>query len=350
MADEPPTPYGPDDLLESVVRITELRDRDNLGLSLARTLHELIGGQHVTLYRQLTDHAGRALLQPTATAGIGMEMPDAAECPGCLALSDHPHHARCVQQDASLALADGTRLFPVHGSGDAVIGLLEIGGKALAAWDEHLVSGFLRIFRNYLSLLEDSERDTLTGLLNRKTFDRNIARILARKISDVPAIGPAPERRHIPPGEACHWLAVMDVDHFKRINDRFGHLYGDEVLLLLARQMMETFRHHDRLYRFGGEEFVILLEPTDRDNARKVLERFRARVETYPFPQVGRVTVSIGFARITPLDAPSNVIGHADQALYHAKHHGRNQVCSYEHLLETGNLGITQVSGEAVLF
>ena len=114
--------------------------------------------------------------------------------------------------------------------------------------------------------------------------------------------------------------------------------------------MMEAFRHHDRLYRFGGEEFVILLEPTDRSNARKVLERFRARVETYAFPQVGRVTVSIGFARITALDAPSNVIGDADQALYYAKHHGRNQVCSYEHLLEQGSLRTTQVSGEAELF
>ncbi len=350
MTDVPAGRYAPDDLLESVVRITELRDRDNLGLSLARTLHELLGAGRVVLYRLITDHAGHALLQPTATAGSHTDTPGTPECAGCLPLDDYPEHARCVVQDQALALADATRLFPVHGSGDAVVGLLEIGGKTLAGWDEHLVRGFLRIFRNYLALLDDSERDTLTGLLNRKTFDRNIARILNRQVSDVPAIGPGPERRHLPSGDVSHWLAVMDVDHFKRINDRFGHLYGDEVLLLLARQMMEAFRHHDRLYRFGGEEFVILLEPTDRRNARKVLERFRARVEDYRFPQVDRVTVSIGFARITALDAPSNVIGHADQALYYAKHHGRNQVCSYEDILEQGRLRNMQVSDEAELF
>ncbi len=340
----------PDDLLESVVRITELRDRDNLGYSLTQTLHELIGVREVVLYRQLTDHAGHALLQPTAVAGGAPGgRPDLHECMGCLPLEQYPDHRRCVAEDIPLVLADGTRLYPVHGGSDSIIGLLEIDGRALAESDEHLIAGFLRIFRNYLAILDDSERDTLTGLLNRKTFDRNIARILSRQIREIPAIGPRPERRAAA-GETRHWLAVMDVDHFKRINDRFGHLYGDEVLLLLARLMMETFRHHDRLYRFGGEEFVILLEPTDRTNAVKVLERFRAKVAAYPFPQVGQVTVSIGLACMTAQDAPSNVIGHADQALYHAKHHGRNQVCSYETLLEQGKLQATPLHGKAELF
>lgn len=341
----------PDDLLESVVRITELRDRDNLGLSLTQTLHELIGARTVTLYRQLTDHKGRTLLQPTAVAGAEVAgQPAMHDCLGCLPLDQYPKHARCIAEDREQALPDGTRLYPVHGGGDVVIGLLEIGGKTLAALDEHLIAGFLRIFRNYLAILDDSERDTLTGLLNRKTFDRNIARILARQITETPAIGPTPERRRSDAAQTRHWLAVMDVDHFKRINDRFGHLYGDEVLLLLAGLMKEAFRHHDRLYRFGGEEFVILLEPTDRANAMKVLERFRSKVEAYPFPQVGRVTVSIGFASITAQDAPSTAVGHADQALYHAKHTGRNRVCSYEALVEEGRLAPTELSGKAELF
>ena len=135
-----------------------------------------------------------------------------------------------------------------------------------------------------------------------------------------------------------HWLAIIDIDHFKRINDRFGHLYGDEVLILLARNMKRLFRQRDKLFRFGGEEFVIVLDRTAEASAEIVLDRFRETIEKTHFPQVGKVTVNIGFVRLDKVDVSSAIIGRADQALYYAKQNGRNRVCFYEKLVAQGIL------------
>ncbi len=129
---------------------------------------------------------------------------------------------------------------------------------------------------------------------------------------------------------------MVDVDHFKMVNDTFGHLYGDEVLILIANQLQASFRAQDRVFRFGGEEFVVLLRSTTLEHAHRIIDRFRSNVEAYQFPQVGRVTVSVGFVSISPYDSPVVTLGHADQALYYAKTHGRNQVCHYNELVERG--------------
>ena len=94
------------------------------------------------------------------------------------------------------------------------------------------------------------------------------------------------DRRH--DANPAYWLGVIDVDHFKRVNDNFGHLIGDEVLLLLSRLMRTCFRFHDRLYRFGGEEFVAVIRCESEDDALQAFERLRQACEQYNFPQVGQ--------------------------------------------------------------
>jgi diguanylate cyclase (GGDEF)-like protein len=110
------------------------------------------------------------------------------------------------------------------------------------------------------------------------------------------------------------------------------------VLILMSDLMRESFRVQDKLFRFGGEEFVALLRPAELAHAKRAFDRFRARVESHVFPQVGNVTISIGFARIRLGDTPALVLDSADEALYWAKEHGRNQCHAYETLLETGQL------------
>jgi len=212
------------------------------------------------------------------------------------------------------------------------VGVLEVVTRdALSLRERHLVTGMLRIYRNYLSLLDDSERDTLTGLLNRKTFEQTFGKLLGTPVDTGSVAGPD-ERRHA--SAASHpWLGVIDIDHFKAVNDRHGHLIGDEVLLLVTRILHSTFRVQDRLFRFGGEEFVALLQCDGGDQAHAAFERLRANVESYAFPQVGRLTVSIGYAQLRLLDSPSAAFDRADRAVYHAKQHGRNQVCSYDDLV-----------------
>ena len=146
-----------------------------------------------------------------------------------------------------------------------------------------------------------------------------------------------------------NWLAVVDIDHFKQVNDRFGHLYGDEVLILVANILRSSFRSHDRIFRFGGEEFVVLLRNTTLSKAHKVFNRFREAVQEYHFPQVGNVTVSLGFVG-TSRGSPVEILGQADQALYYAKEHGRNQVCFYEDLVATGALATKVANDDVELF
>jgi diguanylate cyclase (GGDEF)-like protein len=145
-----------------------------------------------------------------------------------------------------------------------------------------------------------------------------------------------PERRLV--REQRYWLGVIDIDHFKQVNDQHGHLIGDEVLLLLSRVMRQSFRFLDKLYRFGGEEFVVLLRCPGEDGAMAALQRFRTQVEAYVFPRVQHVTVSVGFTDVRSGDTPPAAVERADMAVYYAKRHGRNQVRSHAALVREGEL------------
>jgi len=222
---------------------------------------------------------------------------------------------------------------------------------AVLATDLENVQGILEVYRNFIQLLEDNEHDSLTGLLNRKTFDRRFTELVG-------SVGVHTYRSHEHDGQTErrmagskyeHWLAVIDIDHFKNVNDQFGHVYGDEVLILLANILKTSFRDQDRVYRFGGEEFVVLLRATSLEHARKSFERLRAKVENHEFPQIKKITISLGFVRISH-DTPVAILGHADQALYYAKENGRNQVRFHDELFESGRIGSLVTNQSADFF
>ncbi|HNV23607.1 MAG TPA: GGDEF domain-containing protein, partial [Candidatus Omnitrophota bacterium] len=123
-------------------------------------------------------------------------------------------------------------------------------------------------------------------------------------------------------------VAVMDVDYFKEINDRYGHQTGDAVLRNLAALLRQNLRPTDCIGRYGGEEFVLLLKNTPSQNARIVLERIRRAVgeKRWPVMKGHRLTVSIGLTKVYPEDFPDDVFKRADQALYRAKRSGRNSL------------------------
>ncbi len=152
--------------------------------------------------------------------------------------------------------------------------------------------------------------DRLTGLHNRRFFDNLLARELKRA-----------GRR----GVALS-LLMLDIDHFKALNDRYGHLVGDDILKHLARVLESRLRGSDVLARWGGEEFIALLPETDLGGAVALAEAVRARVAEADFPGAGRVTVSIGVATHRPREAAKDLVHRADAALYAAKEGGRNRV------------------------
>ena len=209
------------------------------------------------------------------------------------------------------------------------------------------------IYGDIISVLEESERDNLTGLLNRKTFDTHLEALL-KQDNDYAFKQNETEKRvsknTLKSEQLSHWIGVLDIDHFKSINDRFGHIYGDEVLLLFSDLMRTVFRNNDLIFRFGGEEFVVFLLNIDQSNAKQAFERFRLELENYAFPQVGKVTVSIGMTNMDDRTHTATLLDQADKALYFAKEHGRNQVCNYIELVNAGHFTEAEVEGEIDLF
>jgi diguanylate cyclase (GGDEF)-like protein len=332
-------------VLESVVRITEQRSRENLEHCLVATLVALEGIRFVTIARPLLRSSGTVVdILAQAARGSGV-LPVAPHAP----LDDYPLMARAMAEGREIhAPQPGggeSCCLPVM-DGDEVAAFLVVDSSDSMAASAAVVRAFVAVYGNYLAILKDSERDTLTGLKNRKTFDENINRAIAHTRLAAPT--PADRRRH--DGDEHHWLGIVDIDHFKRINDTYGHAFGDEVLLLFSALMRKVFRAEDLLFRFGGEEFVVVLAPTVSLKARQAFERLREAVESFHFPQVGQVTTSIGFVRIDPEDIPATVVGQADEALYWAKRHGRNRVCWYDDLVAAGELKPHDTEGGVELF
>jgi diguanylate cyclase (GGDEF)-like protein len=344
-------------IAEHLAELTAFRDRDVLDGTLATALRDLLRPEGVAIVRAVGEEGRqrwftRARIGPDdGMAGADPLWTELEDLPELAAL---PEHARCLAGEGAIeAEADGCAitLFPIHAEHD-VLGVLEVKTREPLGADQlRLVSSVLRIYRNFQALLDYSERDTLTGLLNRKTFDECFMRVAqagaraAAVEADVERAGAA--RRQAPPLTAC--LGVIDIDHFKRVNDTHGHLIGDEVLLLVSRLMRSSFRHHDQLFRFGGEEFVVLMRCAGPADAGIAFERLRANVERYAFPRVERITVSVGYTELRPGDTPTGCFERADKAVYFAKQQGRNQVHDHDRLLATGQLQDESHTGDMEL-
>ncbi|KGE04683.1 GGDEF domain-containing protein [Pseudohaliea rubra] len=159
-------------------------------------------------------------------------------------------------------------------------------------------------------LREHAQVDGLTGLANREKLDLELSRALALA-----------ER-------SGQWVAVamIDLDHFKAVNDSHGHLVGDQVLLALGQCLAGAVRAVDLVGRWGGEEFLLLCPSTDRAGALAVAEKLRAAVAAEPFADGVALTVSIGVGISQGRELPETVLDRADRALYAAKDAGRNCV------------------------
>jgi len=179
---------------------------------------------------------------------------------------------------------------------------------------ENLLCALIYPLRNaltYLRAVEMASRDPLTGISNRRAMDQALGREvdLAR-------------RQGTPLS-----LMVVDIDLFKRFNDQFGHDFGDDVLVAVAQTIANTIRRSDLLFRYGGEEFVVLTSHTDEEGANLLAERIRENIASIRSVR-GRsieLTASLGVARLASSDDEQGLFKRADAALYEAKQKGRNR-------------------------
>jgi diguanylate cyclase len=173
--------------------------------------------------------------------------------------------------------------------------------------------------RNHLDdLKREASTDALTQLANRKLFDHSLnLAVLDARTSEVPLA-----------------LLMIDIDHFKKFNDTYGHQLGDQVLKLVARSMTEIAQAKDTAARYGGEEFAVILPATSLEKSVEVAEAIRNQVSTKRLTNrrtgqvLGQVTLSIGAALLSDSDNPETLVHRADEAMYLAKRDGRNRVKS----------------------
>jgi diguanylate cyclase (GGDEF)-like protein len=323
------------DLIDQLAGLTQLRDIDALDSALCQLTHRRLALRRVAIHRLVDEGGSRRWLTAVRIGQMPHESPahDPADSP-LPGLDERPLWRDCLlaAQPQHLPGAPHQSLFPLADN-RGVQGVMELHSDAPLAVDhQQLMASLLGFHRQLRGLMDDNERDSLTGLLNRKSFDEAFVRAAMATEDDAGLEADAdrdgPERRE-EPGGARHWLAVVDIDHFKRVNDSHGHLIGDEVLLLVAQLMRQTFRHGDRIYRFGGEEFVVLLRCPQAQAARVAFERLRLRIGAHDFPQVGQLTISIGYTAVDADDTPSAAFERADLAVYEAKNAGRN--CTVAH-------------------
>ena len=316
-------------LLQSVETISSCRDRGRLHCALSEAAVALLG-ESADIGIFVRSAPGDAALRTVSGSAI-----DYAELPGwgdfIEAVPVGGEVLTCTIEGRSCG---AVALHASELANEQMIFAYDVGRDDAARHAEEIAC-LARIYGSQIKLLDYSELDTLTRLLNRKTFDETFDRLLTAQAANCAEGGFADRRGNAEDGSPA-WLCVVDVDHFKRVNDSFGHLFGDEVLLRMGELMRKTFRGGDRLFRFGGEEFVVILNAADEKLAAASFNRFRLSVESHEFPQVGQVTCSIGFTAVSAMDVPTDVVGRADEALYFAKEHGRNQVCCYEQLVAEG--------------
>jgi diguanylate cyclase (GGDEF)-like protein len=167
--------------------------------------------------------------------------------------------------------------------------------------------------RAYARIEELADTDELTGTFNRRCIMKNLEQEIVRAQRS---------------GRACT-VAMIDLDFFKSVNDRFGHPIGDEVLRTFGLILFANIREIDKIGRYGGEEFLLILPEAGIGEATKALNRLRSMVSEVDWPTIAsglQVTMSAGTAQVREADTGESLLTRADEALYRAKAEGRNRV------------------------
>lgn len=185
--------------------------------------------------------------------------------------------------------------------------------------------------RQHIELSKLAARDGLTGAWNRRALDDAMQLLISKH-----------HRKAISAS-----IIIMDIDRFKKINDTYGHGIGDQILISISDLLHSVVRVSDQIYRYGGEEFVLIAEDTNLEEASVLAENIRIRVERSQLFEKQKVTISLGIAELTKATSAKQWLGLADDALYQAKKTGRNRYCIAQQSTVTENSQPTSLIKEA---
>lgn len=333
-------------VLDSLAEMTQYHDSDIIEKSLLKTINDAIPSKELKLFNVINN-------ENLTTDAIPLQLI-------CYAVNGHIDTLQLnfFQKQLSLPLQEAILLALETGDTQQVLSLdsdqhhilypnIDQDGNVFSLLIQtcldtsmdfdapRYIYGLLKVYTNYLNLIQKSQTDKLTGLRNREALDKKMTHQLLQNSAkkQFTEQGGKIQRKV---DAMSMWVGVLDIDYFKRINDDFGHLFGDEVLILVSRIMEKLLRTDDDVFRFGGEEFIILLKANSLIEAQGAFERIRRHIAQHEFPKIKHITVSIGVTEIKVQPGISNVVAEADTALYYAKENGRNKAIMYETLLEKG--------------
>ncbi|CAH9056551.1 hypothetical protein PSECIP111951_01484 [Pseudoalteromonas holothuriae] len=245
-----------------------------------------------------------------------------------------------LRQDVTVLNLAQAQVLPIRYQG-LMLGFLVIDTKAkpsMTSTEYAVVSHILNVYVHQSATLHYARLDPLTQLLNRQTFDEKVVDIVSGNETWFMRDGY---------GERRWYMAIVDIDLFKKVNDTYGHVMGDEVILLVAQLLKSNFRVEDYVFRYGGEEFAVVFPCENEALAIETLDRVRHNIDQMKFPQVGNVTVSMGFVELEGDIQVADFVNRADKALYQSKQDGRNRVTAYSSLKEKVN---SHQTGDIELF
>src|SRR5574343_326104 len=290
-------------LLGKLGKMTSIRDTEVLEQSLLRTLGPLLGVLDTSLYRtddqlnmvRVINYHRSKVIEADGVARMVERVEEVSRLndlpTDVIALTDN---VRLLGKPCTRRIGDDYLVaYPLFGGNDVCGYFVFQRDREVQAAEDATIRGVLEVFSNYYALLDISQRDRLTGLFNRQALESSFDRIW-RVLGRPDQFAERSDGRRRLSGEN-YWLAVIDIDHFKSINDRFGHMVGDEILLLVSRLMANTFRNTDLLYRYGGEEFVAIISADNASIAKNIFERVRLAIEAHIFPPIDHLTLSIGY-------------------------------------------------------
>lgn len=325
-------------IYKEFVQLTSFRQFNMLQVGLLSTIKELVASDAIYLYQlQHDDTDAHWLLQhPDTDTAIQTDHLETLSLFSDQLLRGKPFCWNTITRPTCSFL-------PVHREA-ALIAVIGIECEPMTQITQDQVRALLCIYANQLFWLERCSLDPLTQLFNRHVFAERTAELL---LCNDPT---KTQRKNDSLAQGDYYLAIIDIDHFKDVNDNYGHLFGDEVLVHLANLMRDFFRANDWLFRFGGEEFVVVVGNLTETDAVKLFSRFCHKVADKHFPQLGQLTVSLGFTHFNRTVPAQVAIGHADQALYYVKDNGRNNSACFEALVAQNKLKSIENYGDVDLF
>ncbi|MBV7298850.1 GGDEF domain-containing protein [Enterovibrio paralichthyis] len=327
------------DVLDSVVDITAQTESDTISESLITTVLQLTPANQVLVLDYNAESSPEFMVVACSDIFLYEEEKDAIERVLRTCIVTGENVVEYSKEDNQSLLAVPIR----YGEKDEIHAVVFCKADELKGDEVQLIEGLAKIYENYQKIISASERDGLTGLYNRKVLTSKIDMLLDRFLIQGASITDDPTHHH--------WVCIFDIDHFKKINDALGHVFGDEVILLVTAIMRQTFSDEDILFRYGGDEFVVIMHPQSREDMEATVNTFIQRVNDRDYGQAKDVTISMGAASINDQELNAiTVLGFADQALYKAKENGRNQVAFYEDLIASGELASLVPEDDVELF